>query len=126
MQYNFTDFSPSLSGKFKGSITDSDVSLDDLVDLLQSVEHDKVVNSKDAVISDEALRALLNRNLSNNDNDDGKVARSLEESVGDGPKHSDVFKVIEERDSSGNIRKCMQSEQAGATMDSLHITTESQ
>ena len=43
-------------------MADETLSLDALVDLLHSVDHDKVANNKDAVaISDEALAALLDR-----------------------------------------------------------------
>lgn len=92
-------------GKFKGySGEDQQLSVDDLVDLLQSVDHDRVVNSKDTVISDDALRALLDRSSS------VMVAAEMAEEDGGKRKdlgapdgHETLFRVIEERDSSGKV-----------------------
>ena len=82
-------------GKFKGyGAENQQLSLDALVDLLNSVDHDKVVTSKDAVISDEALLALLDRSFS------GEQNRKI---GGQKAKHTEVFKVLEERDEQGNI-----------------------
>lgn len=53
-----------------------------------------MVNSSDAIISDEALRALLDRRI-----------QPVKESEGrqkDDRQHDGVFKVIDEQDSSGN------------------------
>lgn len=53
-----------------------------------------MVNSSDAIISDEALRALLDRRI-----------QPVKESEGrqeDDRQHNGVFKVIDEQDSSGN------------------------
>ena len=84
-------------GKFKGATSDNDLSLDDLSELLHSVDHDKVVNSDGQIISDEALAALLDRTVRtkpvtvspDQGSDTSKVA-------GEGTSHSGVFKVLEE------------------------------
>ena len=72
------------------------LSLDALVDLLSSVDHDKVVTSKDAVISDEALGALLDRSFCSKKPQD-------QEKENQTSKHSEVFKVLEVRDEKGNV-----------------------
>ena len=100
------------TGKFKNL---SDLSIDNLIDHLHSVDHDKVVSSSDAVISDEALEALLDRSMQLQSG--GKPAESDGDSLGSfgaaggqegagsssAGDHSDVFKVIAERDSSGEV-----------------------
>ena len=96
-------------GKFKGySGEDQQLSLEDLASLLHSVDHEKVVESSDAIISDEALEALLDRSI--------QTGREGGEGGGEGKgerggrQHEGVFKVIDEQDSSGNtllsINKC--------------------
>jgi hypothetical protein len=64
------------------------------------VDHEKVVDSKNAVISDEALVALLDRTLQN-DRTKGKEEDNSENS--NSAAHLTVFKVIAERDSSGKL-----------------------
>lgn len=67
------------------------------------MDHDKIVDSLDAVISDEALAALLDRTLQSGQNklngeqeqDTLKKATSV--------VHSEMFKILAERDSSGNV-----------------------
>lgn len=80
--------------------SDYELSIDDLVDLLHSVDHEKVVDSENAVISDEALAALLDRTLQGN-----RATEEGEDNVkGAGSTaHSGVFKIIAERDSSGKL-----------------------
>lgn len=75
------------SGKFKGGEgrdSHSTLSVEDLTELLESVDHDKVVNSED-IISDAALTALLDRSMLSNERDDSG-APSVD--------HDDVFKVV--------------------------------
>ena len=85
------------AGKFKGyGVENQQLSLDALVDLLSSVDHDKVVTSKDAVISDEALGALLDRSFCS------KMPQD-QEKENQTSKHSEVFKVLEVRDEKGNV-----------------------
>jgi len=85
------------AGKFKGyGVENQQLSLDALVDLLSSVDHDKVVTSKDAVISDEALGALLDRSFCSKKPQD-------QEKENQTSKHSEVFKVLEVRDEKGNV-----------------------
>lgn len=71
------------------------ISLEALADLLNSVDHDKVVTSKDAVISDEALLALLDRSFSSSKQNQDVGSQKV--------KHTEVFKVLEESDEKGNI-----------------------
>lgn len=95
------------SGKFKGYGTnreDEQLSVDDLVGLLQSVDHEKVVSSSDAVISNEALVALLDRSFSNKNPKVDSSAKPNEE------KHVEIFKVLEERDEHGNILCSMEGD----------------
>ena len=87
-------------GKFKGvSSKFNDLSIDDLIDLLHSVDHERVVSSNSAVISDKALEALLDRSLQN----DKEVNKKDQDIVSTSSEHSSVFKVIAERDSHGNV-----------------------
>jgi ATP-dependent DNA helicase len=71
-------------GKFKGNQASTDtLSINDLAELLRSVDHDKVVKSNE-IISDEALEALMERNFT-------------------GPTHStheEIFKIIETQSTS--------------------------
>lgn len=53
-----------------------------------------MVNSSDAIISDEALKALLDRNI--------QPVKEREGGEGDLRQHDGVFKVIHEQDSSGS------------------------
>lgn len=89
--------------------------MDDLVDLLNSVDHEKVVNSGDAVISDEALEALLDRSMhghipesDSKEKEDGDTSKSVSSTAA---AHTELFKVIAERDSSGNLIGGEDSEQ---------------
>lgn len=103
------------------------MSIEDLVELLHSVDHEKVVSSKDAVISDAALEALLDRTLSKDKpslsspsslpttdqssfkerKDEGDtLTASASGSTNTGSstvEHASIFKVIAERDSKGNL-----------------------
>ncbi len=97
------------------------MSMEDLVELLHSVDHEKVVSStKDAVISDAALEALLDRTMNKDkpppppplpsdrlsagfreretEEDSLKTAANSAAAA-----HAGVFKVIAERDSKGNL-----------------------
>ena len=86
------------AGKFKGyGVENQQLSLDALVDLLNSVDHDKVVTSKDVVISDDALAALLDRSFYS------KQPQEQQKMESQTSKHSGVFKVLEVRDEKGNI-----------------------
>ena len=77
----------STAGKFKGySVEEQQLSLEDLVSLLHSVDHQSVVDSGDAILSDQALAALLDRRVT------GERGGELE----------GVFKVIHEQHSTGN------------------------
>ena len=82
------------------------MSIDDLVELLHSVDHE-VVNSKDAVISDSALEALLNRTLRKDKPGSSQTVGTEEKDASSGvpgsTEHTELFKVIAERDSKGNL-----------------------
>ena len=82
-------------GKFKGyNGTNTQFSLDDLMDLLHTVDHHKVVNSNDgAVFSDEALAALLDRNFNT------EIVQDQHQP----PGTTDLFKVLEESGSSDHL-----------------------
>ena len=109
-----------ISGKFKGKANDLDLSLDDLVELLHSVDHHKVVdNSGGAVISDEQLEALLDRTLTSQEKNKQKE-RSDQTS-----KEQNLFRVIEERDAKGNVTR-EDDDNATPTTDNWHIVTESE
>ena len=102
-------------GKFKGySGEDQQLSLEDLASLLHSVDHEKVVESSDAIISDEALEALLDRSIQTG-KEGGGGGGGGGKREGGGGQHEGVFKVIDEQDSSGNtllsINKCNTSDQ---------------
>ena len=112
-------------GKFKGKANDFDLSLDDLVELLHSVDHHKVVDSRDAVISDEQLEALLDRTLTCQEK-----KKETESSTSSGCSAGDqsLFRVIEERDAKGNV---IREDDSASTTDTWHIvannnTSESQ
>uniref|UniRef100_A0A1X7TQS9 Proliferation-associated SNF2-like protein n=1 Tax=Amphimedon queenslandica TaxID=400682 RepID=A0A1X7TQS9_AMPQE len=75
-------------GKFKGGKDgqSSAFTVEELVELLESVDHDKVVSSND-IISDTALAALLDRSMLT-----GSSGKSGTATVG--PDHDSIFKVI--------------------------------
>lgn len=76
--------------------------MDDLKELLKSVDHDQVVNSTD-IISDDALAALLDRSLSSSS---AASARINEEATSSGEgAHGNLFVVLEENTGEGNILK---------------------
>ena len=84
-------------GKFKGyNKSNIALSVDDLVDLLKSVDHDKIVKSNE-IISDFALEALLDRNFTH----------QKRPNVKDDTKHDDIFKVVEEQNGSSNCVRWM-------------------
>ena len=86
------------SGKFKGyNRGDTQLTLDDLVELLKSVDHDKVVKSQ-KIISDSALEALLDRNFTS----ENGLKSVGGDSVGE---HTEVFKVIEEQVDGRSVLK---------------------
>ena len=86
---------PLYSGKFKGySGEDQQLSLEDLTSLLQSVDHETVVNSNDVIISDKALDALLDRSIG--------TSGGGEAGEGAHKEMEGVFKVIHEQDLSRN------------------------
>ena len=111
-----------LTGKFKGLSSKYDLSIDDLIDLLHSADHEKIVNNQDAVISDEALAALLDRTVQSEDalteNKTTNINRLMSTS-----NHSCVFKVIAERDSSGTLMSsdnvCSESPDETGALDAL-------
>ena len=81
--------------------------MDDLKELLKSVDHDKVVNSTD-IISEDALAALLDRSLSSG----GAVAnKEATSSSGEGT-HSNLFVVLEENTGKGKILKSVNASAA--------------
>ena len=70
--------------------------MDDLVELLKSVDHDKIVSSQD-ILSDSALEALLDRNFTHEAKTTGvnsELPQVLEQ------KHSEFFHVFD--DQGGN------------------------
>ena len=107
------------SGKFKGKANDFDLSLDDLVELLHSVDHHKVVDSRDAVISDEQLEALLDRTLTSQEKDKDKEPSTSSCLPEEG---QNLFRVIEERDAKGNVIRG--GDDSAPTTDTWHIVTE--
>ena len=90
------------AGKFKGySREDQQLSLEDLTSLLHSVDHESIVDSHDAIISDKALEALLDRSPGAMKEGEGKGAS----------EHGGIFKVIAEQDSSElSINTCNASD----------------
>ena len=108
-------------GKFKGKANEIDLSLDDLVELLHSVDHHKVVNSRDAVISDEQLEALLDRTLTSQEKKNKK--KSTKSSSPSAAGDQSLFRVIEERDVKGNITR--EGDNSAPTTDTWHIVGES-
>ena len=86
---------PLYSGKFKGySGEDQQLSLEDLTSLLQSVDHETVVDSNDVIISDKALDALLDRSIG--------TSGGGEAGEGAHKEMEGVFKVIHDQDLSRN------------------------
>lgn len=89
-----------IAGKFKGKVSDSEISLDDLSELLHSVDHDKFVNSDGKVISDKALCALLDRSFTNKREErnapDPTNGERVETSDPEPSEQAGVFKVLEE------------------------------
>lgn len=75
-------------GKFKGGKDgqSSAFTVEELVELLESVDHDKVVSSDD-IISDTALAALLDRSMLTG-------SSGMSDSATVGPDHDSIFKVI--------------------------------
>lgn len=115
-------------GKFKGLLSNYELSVEDLIDLMNSVDHQKVVNSRDAVISDESLVALLDRTLQSEMNSDlgfkerGKEKDNLK--TASSTTHSGVFRVLSERDSSGKLIAAYGCEQAESTEHDTGKNTE--
>lgn len=95
---------------------------------MNSVDHQKVVNSRDAVISDESLVALLDRTLQSEMNSDlgfkerGKEKDNLK--TASSTTHSGVFRVLSERDSSGKLIAAYGCEQAESTEHNTGKNTE--
>ena len=75
------------------------MTLDDLVELLKSVDHDKVVKSHE-IISDSALEALLDRNFTS---ENGLKSVGVDSDGVD--EHAEVFKVIEEEVDGRSVLK---------------------
>ena len=93
-----------LTGKFKGgSAEEQQLSLDDLIDLLHSVDHERVVGGNGAVISDDALMALLDRSFTSKKAETAATTRA----GANANRHDEVFKVLEERDVHGNVLHSM-------------------
>ena len=117
----------SCPGKFKGySGEDQQISLEDLVSLLHSVDHDEVVSNGDAVISDEALEALLDRSVGTEGKGNGAIKAAGGEGSGrerDGGKHGGVFKVILEQDSTRNVLQTVDESGDGKKSDSREQIT---
>ena len=84
---------------------------------MHSVDHHKVVDSKDAVITDEQLEALLDRTLTS------KEKKEVSSSSHPADEQN-VFKVIEERDTQGNVIR--QDADSAPTTDTWHIVKESE
>lgn len=112
-------------GKFKGKANDYDFSLDDLVELLHSVDHHNVVDSSDAVVSDEQLEALLDRTLTSQEkktNKENKTSTTCSSQPVGGDQS--LFKVIEERDADGHVTRA--DADSAPTTDNWHIISESE
>ena len=105
----------AIAGKFKGKVSDNEISLDDLSELLHSVDHDKFVNSDGKVISDKALSALLDRSFAKK-REESNVPDTTKEGESDG--QAGVYKVLEE---IGNV-VCNKTEVADDT--AANIETE--
>ncbi len=80
---------------------DSELSLEDLSDLLNTEDHDRVVREDGQVISDEALAALLDRTVIIKRSSDKSPSRLSDDSGVGGSEggemdHSRVFTVLEE------------------------------
>ena len=84
---------------------------------MHSVDHHKVVDSKDAVITDEQLEALLDRTLTSKEKKESSTSSHPADD-------QNVFKVIEERDTQGNVIR--QDADSAPTTDTWHIVKESE
>lgn len=86
-------------GKFKGyGGAEEQLSLNDLSSLLNSVDHQQVIEGGETVISDAALAALLDRSFA--------TERKTSEPGGDSgaaEEHASTFKVLEERSTVGSL-----------------------
>ncbi len=101
-----------LIDKFKGynSKADTAISLDDLMDLLQSVDHDKVVNTQQ-ILSDSALEAILDRNFASKETNNQVITENLIKPAVNGvDKHCEYFEVVEQLGDSENTLKGINSE----------------
>ena len=80
------------------------------------------MDSRDAVISDDQLEALLDRTLTSKDrkiNKKESSAKSSHQAAGD----QSLFRVIEERDAKGNVLR--EGDDSAPTTDTWHIVGES-
>lgn len=115
-------------GKFKGySGKEQQLSLEDLTSLLHSVDHQKVVNSNDAIISDKALEVLLDRTFVKPSGDGNGVEMKENESItNDVREHEAIFKVINEQDTPGNtllsINNCTTTEKINPSLTEESLT----
>ena len=108
---------PLYSGKFKGySGEDQQLSLEDLMSLLQSVDHETVVDSNDVIISDKALDALL----------DCSIGTSGGGEAGEGAhkEMEGVFKVIHDQDSSRNSLPSINNSTTSEVQNMVSTTSE--
>ena len=96
--------------------------MDDLVELLHSVDHHKVVDSQDAVMSDEQLEALLDRTLTTQEKKIKSESTSIKSSRSSATGDQSLFRVIEERDTKGNIIR--DGDDSAPTTDTWHIVGE--
>ena len=108
-----------LVGKFKGKASEIDLSLDDLVELLHSVDHHKVVDSGNAVITDQQLEALLDRTLTSQENKTSDKGTECTKSSLPVADDQSIFRVIEERDAKGNVIR--DGDDSAPTTDAWHI-----
>ena len=96
--------------KFKGynCKTDAALSLDDLMDLLNSVDHENVISTQQ-VLSDSALEALLDRNFATSTSTKRKSDEIMKDQI---TRHCEFFKVVEEQQDCNNTLQVVNSENA--------------
>ena len=80
------------------------------------------MDSRDAVISDEQLEALLDRTLTGQEKKNKKESSLTKSIHPSAPRDQNLFRVIEERDAEGNITR--EGDDSAPTTDTWHIVGE--
>ncbi len=95
---------------------------------VHAMDHEKVVNNQAAVISDNALAALLDRTMSKDPDSHTPSSNStISQTTTSSKQYQDNFKVIAERNSRGNvICSDISEEEFMDTLDCLTVNQEQQ